>query len=135
MTSSTLVADIGKINKQYLKERQEIYDKYRRLAWADWLRARDAHRELKGSTVFGKGRRKPMQIHSEQNSVTKKGTIIYRLGPNAVRDDGDKLTISRGASQDGLQAALRMAMARYGERITRSPGKAWPCCATAKIFR
>jgi hypothetical protein len=35
-----------------------------------------------------------------------------------VRDDGDKLQVSREATAEGLQAALRLAMERYGERIT-----------------
>ncbi len=48
------------------------------------------------------------------DSITKKGTIIYRFGTTAVRDDGDRLTVSRGATPEGLQAALRMALLRYG---------------------
>lgn len=131
--SKTMKDEIQSINKQYLKERQEIYDKYQRLAWADWLRAkategdsealgalraREASQGLKGNTVAGKAGQKAAQSHSMQDSITKKGTIIYRVGPTAVRDDGDKLKVSRGANQDGLQAALRMAMERYGERIT-----------------
>jgi hypothetical protein len=132
-TSKTMKDEIQKINKQYLKERQEIYDKYQRLAWADWLRAkatdgdqealgalraRESAQGLKGNTVAGKADRKPTKSYAEQDSVTKKGTIIYRFGTTAVRDDGDKLNVSRGANQDGLQDALRIAMERYGERIT-----------------
>lgn len=132
-TSKTLKDEIQRINKQYLKERQEIYDKYQRQAWADWLRtkatggdqealgalrAREAVQGLKGNTMAGKPGQKPVKSRAMQDSITKKGTIIYRVGPTAVRDDGDKLNVSRGANQDGLQAALRMAMERYGERIT-----------------
>jgi hypothetical protein len=133
MTSKTLIDDIGKINRQYLLERQEIHDKCRRRAWADWLRARalagdqvalaalrarDATLEISGDTLTGKGLQKPAAIHPQQDSITKKGTIIRRAGTASVRDDGDKLTISRGAGQDGLQAALRMAMERYGDCIS-----------------
>jgi hypothetical protein len=132
-TSKTLKDEIQRINKQYLKERQEIYDKYQRQAWADWLRtnatggdqealsalrAREAAQGLKGNTVAGKPGQKAVKSRTMQDSITKKGTIIYRVGPTAVRDDGDKLNVSRGANQDGLQVALRMAMERYGERIT-----------------
>lgn len=132
-TSKTLKDEIQNINKQYLKERQAIFNKYPRLAWADWLRvkatdgdmealgalrAREAAKGLKGNTVAGKVVQKPAMSQSVQDSITKKGTIIYRVGSTAVRDDGDKLNVSRGADQDGLQVALRMAMGRYGERIT-----------------
>ncbi|OQW86274.1 MAG: conjugal transfer protein TraI [Rhodoferax ferrireducens] len=132
-TSKTLKDEIQAINKQYLADRQAIYDKYQRLAWADWLRAkategdqealgalraREAAQGLKGNTVAGSAGQKAPQGLPEQDSITKKGTIIYRVGPTAVRDDGDKLKVSRGANQDGLQAALRLAMERYGNRIT-----------------
>jgi hypothetical protein len=132
-TSKTLKEEIQKVSKQYLKERQEIYGKYQRLVWLDWLRAkategdalaltalraRDSAQGLKGNTVAGQVNCKPAESYAKQDSITKKGTIIYRVGPTAVRDDGDKLNVSRGANQDGLQAALRMAMARFGERIT-----------------
>jgi dihydrofolate reductase len=59
-----------------------------------------------------------MRHEARQDSITKTGTIIYRVGSSAVRDDGEKLKVSRGVTQDGLQAALRMAMERYGDRIT-----------------
>ena len=52
------------------------------------------------------------------DNITKKGTIIFRAGNSAVRDDGERLAVSREADRAGVQAALRMAMERYGERIT-----------------
>ena len=131
-TSKTLRADIESISKQYLKERQEIHDKYQRRAWADWLRvkaqagdqqalaalrARQAAQSLKGNTVSGTGAVRPQAIPLKKDSVTKTGAIIYRVGATAVRDDGEQLKVSPGADQDGVQAALRMAMDRYGECI------------------
>lgn len=131
-TSKTLKDEIQKINKQYLEERQAIYDKYQRRAWADWLRAkategdtealgalraREAAQGLKGNTVAGISGLRPVSLHANQDSVTKKGTIIYRVGSTAVRDDGNKLNVARGASEEGLKVALRLALQRYGERI------------------
>ena len=52
------------------------------------------------------------------DNITKKGTIIFRAGMSAVRDDGDRLQVSREATREGLQEALRLAMQRYGNRIT-----------------
>jgi hypothetical protein len=132
-TTKALKDEIKKINKQHLEERHAIYDKYQRLAWADWLRAkategdqdalsalraRDAAQGLKGNTVAGNAGQKAQPGLPQQDSITKKGTIIYRVGVTAVRDDGDKLKVSRGANQDGLQVALRLAIERYGDRIT-----------------
>jgi hypothetical protein len=131
-TSKTLRAEIDHINKQYLKERQEIHEKYQRRAWADWLRARaeegdqqalaalrarQAAQELQGNTVAGAKALRRQASPAGQGSVTKKGVIIYRVGPTAIRDDGERLKVSPGADPGGMQAALRMAMDRFGERI------------------
>jgi len=134
ITSKNLKNKIEKIKKQYLKDRQSIHEKYPLQAWADWLRrkategnnealatlrAREASSGLKGNTVAANGGEKTAAVANvPQDSITKKGTIIYRVGASAIRDDGDNLKVSRGATQDGLEAALRMAMERYGDRIT-----------------
>jgi hypothetical protein len=136
LASKTLRDEIEKINKQYLRDRQVIHEKCQRQTWADWLRrkatdgdlealatlrARDAAQGLKGNTLAATGGQQAGQDHgaeAHQDSITKTGTIIYRVGSSAVRDDGEKLKVSRGVTQDGLQAALRMAMERYGDRIT-----------------
>ncbi|MDS4071295.1 MAG: TraI/MobA(P) family conjugative relaxase [Candidatus Competibacter sp.] len=135
LTSRTLKDEINKINQQYRKERQAIHEKCRRQAWADWLRRQATEGDsealaalrargaalggLQGNTVTGNGGQQSGQgVEAQQDGVTKKGTLIYRVGASAIRDDGDKLQVSRGATQDGLEAALRMAMARYGNRIT-----------------
>ncbi len=134
LASKTLRDEIEKINKQYLKDRQAIHEKCQRQSWADWLRrkategdrealaalrARDAAQGLKGNTLAATGGQQANQVaEARPDSITKTGTIIYRFGSSAVRDDGEKLKVSRGVTQDGLQAALRMAMERYGNRIT-----------------
>ena len=131
--------EIHKIVKQYNAERELIQKKYRREAWADWLRrkategdgaalaalrAREAAQGLKGNTLTGQKRRingapdATNAINAIQDSITKKGTIIYRIGASAIRDDGAKIAVSRGATQAGLEAALRMAIERYGSCLT-----------------
>lgn len=52
------------------------------------------------------------------DNITKKGTIIYRAGKSAIRDDGEKLQISREATNEALKDALLLAKERYGSRIT-----------------
>jgi hypothetical protein len=130
--SKSLRNEIQAINKQYQRERKGFYDEHGRLTWADWLkkeamqgnaealaalRAREAAKGLKGNTVKGEGQARPGHVPILDN-VTKKGTIIYRAGMSTIRDDGDKLQVSRETNSEGLQAALRLAMERYGERIT-----------------
>ncbi|ENL6751081.1 relaxase/mobilization nuclease domain-containing protein [Vibrio cholerae] len=124
--------EIQSINKEYKRERQELYDQYKRRAWADWLkqqaldgdkkalealRAREQAKGLQGDTIKGEGGAKPGHAPVTDN-ITKKGTIIFRTGNSAVRDDGDKLQVSKAATGDAVAEALRMAMERYGNRIT-----------------
>ncbi|WP_110017915.1 TraI/MobA(P) family conjugative relaxase [Plasticicumulans acidivorans] len=131
---ASLVADLDAIRKQHDQERAKHYQGFQRQPWADWLkhqatqgnakalaalRARDAAQGLKGNTIEGQGQPRPGDAPAIDN-ITKKGTIIYRAGRSAVRDDGDRLQVSREADCDGMRAALRMAIEKYGERITVS---------------
>jgi hypothetical protein len=131
-TGKTLVGEIAAINKAYLKERQANFDRLRRRAWADWLRvhaaagdkdalnalrARDTGRAARGNSFFGD--RKPVRsAHAPRpDGVTKKGSIIYSCGATAVRDDGQRISVSRSVDQKGLRAALAIAQERFGSRI------------------
>ena len=130
--SLSLRDEICKINQSYLNERQAIYRQYTRLAWADWLkqqaisgdqealaalRARLVTIGLKGDTVGGEGRQDTEGIQAEQDSITKKGTVFYRVGKTIIRDDGERLKVGRGVTQANLKTVLMMAMERYGQQI------------------
>lgn len=130
--SAALRSSLDAIHAEYKKEREKLYQGFQRRTWADWLkseamqgnpqalaalRARDAAKGLQGHTLTGQGEARG-STSQEIDNITKKGTIIYRAGQTAVRDDGDKLQVSRENDQRGLQAALRMAAERYGSRIT-----------------
>jgi hypothetical protein len=134
VAGKALKNEIEKINKQYLAERKTVFEKNQRLAWADWLRrkatqgdqqalvalrAREGAKALKGNTVTAwGGPRVAAAIETKQDSITKKGTIIYQVGTSIIRDDGEKLKVSRGVTSAGLKAALTLTMERYGSRIT-----------------
>ncbi|OXB25636.1 Protein traI [Shigella flexneri 2a str. 301] len=131
-TSATLRAELDGIHKEYAKERERLYQGHQRRQWADWLkqeatqgnsealaalRAREAAQGLKGNTLTAQGKAKPGHAPVIDN-ITKKGTIIYRAGQSAVRDDGDRLQVSTGADRAGVLEALKLAAERYGDRIT-----------------
>ena len=135
LVSKELKAEIKKINQEYRADRQAIYDRYKRRVWNDWLkvkaeqgnkealevlRARQARAHLKGDTISSKSppKHQGMPPGAVVDSVTKKGTVIYRLEDAVVRDDGELLHVAKGAGREGLEAVLRMAMHRYGENIT-----------------
>lgn len=136
-TSKALQSEIEQARLQYLKDRQSIDLKYQRGAWADWLklkategdeealaalRSRGVRQPLKGNIFTGESRQNTAIFQTmpglSQDNITKSGTIIYRVGTGAIRDDGDILKISRGSSQEALAAALRMATQRFGSCLT-----------------
>jgi hypothetical protein len=128
-TRKTLRDQMFHIVEAYREQREAIASKYQRRNWVDWLRAqatagdqealavlraRGSAPHWPGNTVTGTRQPIGAPIAEPCDSITKHGTVIYRFGSTAVRDDGDKLTVSRGTTVTGLQSALRMAMQRYG---------------------
>lgn len=81
------------------------------------LRGRNRQGGLAGNTVTANAPPQRSARPIAHDSITRKGTIIYRAGNGAIRDDGVRLKVALGADQAALQCALRMAVARYGERI------------------
>lgn len=134
LTSQALKTEIEQAKKNYLTEREAIYIQFQRCAWADWLklkategdveslkvlRARDARQPLKGDVFTGqKIQNSSPSLDASPDNITKTGTIIYRAGASAIRDDGEFLKISRGSSEEGIATALRMAIHRFGACIS-----------------
>ena len=77
-----------------------------------------AARNAVGASINNNRHLRPPSSGRRRDGVTKQGTIIYRVGASAVRDDGDTVRVSRGAELEAMQAALRMAFERFGRRIT-----------------
>jgi hypothetical protein len=125
--------EIASIKNLYRRERQAIDRQHRRFQWTDWLRSEAEMGDLEALAAL-RGRKRngnptensvtsevPPQRPARPNghdSITRSGTIIYRTGNGAVRDDGASLKVSLGADRVAMQCALRMAVVRYGERIT-----------------
>ncbi len=135
LVSKALGAELERANAIYKKDRQAAYDIHKRRTWADWLqhkasagddealkilRQRNAQAARKeANLVHGVKVKKDGRIPGlKPDSVTKEGTIIYRVGESAIRDGGQRLDISREAGDDGLHAALLMAKHRYGNQLT-----------------
>ncbi len=131
--SQTLRSDLRQILDRHRRDGVAITARYTRLTWADWLRqqalagdqealralrARDAARGLTGDTITAVGTRLVNAVvGANQDYITKQGTIIYRVGLSAIRDDGTRLQVSREVTNDGIDAALRLAIQKYGTTI------------------
>jgi hypothetical protein len=135
------------IHGRYREQRELLLFPVKPLAWFDWLAARAAvndrealvalrrrkHRAarrancLLGSLQQGRGEAGAEEAGFEGASemfpgmkidgVTRQGTIIYVDGESAIRDSGNRLEVSEGIKQEGLEIALAMAIKRFGRNI------------------
>lgn len=123
--------DAEKIKRQCQREREQILNSAKNLSWADWLKQKAQEGNIEALEVLRQKERKnhakygfegntPQKttIDTERlDSVTKNGTAIYKMGECTVKDDGKKLNISRGISQDDLKKVILMAKKQYGSCI------------------
>lgn len=127
-----LRTNIAAIQERHRKERDDISERHRRCSWSEWLqkqaktgdhqalnvmRANEARQNLKGNIVAGRHRENGAPLATPEH-ITKKGTLIYRVGKAAIRDDGERLQVSRDATSESLQTALQLAVRRYGQILT-----------------
>lgn len=130
--SASLKDNIKAANEDYSKKREKVIQTYQRRTWADWLkneavsgdekaltalRAREAA-GLQGNTIEPEANKRSKTANLAVDNITKKGTVIYRSGAGAIRDDGSKVQVSKNATEAGIEAAIKLAMERYGNKIT-----------------
>lgn len=130
--SQALQKNIALAQQQYQNDRQTIYKTYSKRTWADWLkhqahqgdqsalaalRAREAAQTLDGNTLQGNGQEQT-NFTSVIDSITKTGTILFRSKNGAIRDDGQRLQVSGQADKESIVQALKITMARYGNKIS-----------------
>lgn len=131
LASRAMKADLAKAREQHRRERRFVNARHARKAWADWLqskagagdaqalaalRAREARNGLLHNALSGGESRSSAPL-AGISAVTKKGTVIYSDGAFAIRDDGDRLQVSRGADRGGIHRALQMAHQKFGNRL------------------
>lgn len=125
-------AEREKILADYAKEQAEINSRFARPSWTDWLaqqakagddkalsalRERDGRRIPSSRTVAGATPGK-VRVSASLDSVTKNGTIIYRVGEATLKDYGEHLYITRASSSQALTAALALAVEKYGSKLS-----------------
>lgn len=123
-----------RIREESRQERQAVYQESRRLNWLAWLqeqaqggrpeaikalRARAFGQAMKaGAAVRGeKSGPADLLVGKKVDSVTKRGTVIYSHGQDALRDDGESLRVSRAAALETAVVALQIAKKRFGELL------------------
>lgn len=121
------------IQAEYQRKKSDLYRGHQRETWADWLRSqalkgntealaalrsREAATGLRGATLSGNAQHQAAAPSAAVDGITKKGTIIYRAGASAIRDDGQRLEVSRQADQATIVEALKLAAQQLGPVLT-----------------
>ena len=133
-------AKLAAIRREAKEKRQTLYRESPRYTWVSFLReqAQDGNQEAleklrsraaglarrNGNAVHGEDDAPPRDRHPIENhtidNVTKKGTLIYSVGKDVLRDDGESFRINRDADLGTAILALRIAQQRFGQclRVT-----------------
>ena len=104
-------ADLAQLRERHRRERHFLRQQFTRKVWAEWLEAQ----ALGGDPVAMQAlqARRAVSTHSVEPTVV----LPHRAGLATIRDDGHRLQVAQGASQDAVEAALRLAIERYGARL------------------
>ncbi len=126
-------AKLALIRKEARKKRQTVYRESPRYTWVSFLQEQAKEGDPKalkklrvrafdmarkgGNAIRPDGDAVPDEQHIENqriDSVTKKGTIIYSVGKDELRDDGESFRINRDADIKTAVLALQIAQKRFG---------------------
>ena len=130
-------AKLAAIRREARDKRGAVYRESPRYTWVSFLQeqARDgdqgALKKLR-SRAEGMAQRRGNAVQGEEDAlpgererilnhpidgVTKKGTVIYSLGKDSIRDDGETFRTNRDADINTAILALRIAQQRFGNRL------------------
>lgn len=125
---------LDEIKCEYRAAYAQLKTSQRRMAWLDWLivEAKNGNAEalsalrarskkdgrVAGNHLSGY----PYQNNRSRNdiveAVTKDGTVCYRIGNTAIRDDGKRLFVSPNVLNDSLADVLQLAIDKYGNHLS-----------------
>ncbi|MCP5273271.1 MAG: relaxase/mobilization nuclease domain-containing protein [Burkholderiales bacterium] len=128
---------LDSIKREYRETYAQLKAGTRRMSWLDWLaleaqndnaealavlRARskrDAGSDaILGDHVAGIEYNNNQSRTDNIESVTKDGTVFYKAGTTAVRDDGKRLFVASNVLNDSLVDVLQFAISKYGNHLS-----------------
>ena len=133
LASRSLQDKMQSARLQYRDACKAIRAASQRPGWLDWLQKRAANGDMGalaalrarkgtpipcGNAVTGTAHKNAGPVPGMMlDSITKRGTLIYRAGASAVRDDGNYIKVSKVITQKALALSLDLAMHRFGPAI------------------
>lgn len=133
--SKQLQRDIQKANKSYYQKRNETYQNYKNLQWQDWLKRKAAEGNVDAIKALRRRKKKKYLLGNTLSSskvtrlvnepvngarisyVTSKGNVVYKVANTEIRDDGTRFKVAFKSTLKGKEAALRMAIQRFGSHL------------------
>ncbi len=120
-------AAIADVRRSMGKRRSEIKARHKPLGYIEWLK-REAERgnipaiyalRRRGSVapavinITARDLRSVTVIASKISHVTGRGTLFYRTGEDIFRDNGNHLSLKKDITEQGVKAALMIAMTKF----------------------
>lgn len=133
--SKQLKRDIDGANKKYAKARLSVYANHRRTQWQQWLKAQATagnHEALKVLRRRNKQTKKSGDHFSDKHNtvvsptplknvhtshVTSNGNMVFNIANTEIKDTGDVIKLGKHSTLNGIEAALRIAMDKYGNNL------------------
>ncbi len=122
------------IKREYREAYAQVKTDSRRMAWLDWLtiEAKNGNAEalavlrarskkdsrMVGNHISGYPYKNNHSINDSVEAVTKDGTVCYRIGNTAIRDDGKRLFVSPNVLNESLADVLQVAIKKYGNHLS-----------------
>ncbi len=123
---------LAQLRRETAAKRQPVHRDHPRRNWLSWLQAeatagREEAIQALRKRAFGLARKIGPAIRGDRrdgadslagpnvDTVTKRGTVIYRVGVDGLRDDGESFRLSKNGSQDTAVMALTLARRRFGD--------------------
>jgi hypothetical protein len=132
--SGQFKAKLDEIKREYRAAYAQLKTRQRRMAWLDWLivEAKNGNAEalsalrargkkdgrIQGNHLSGNRYQNNQSINDTVEAVTKDGTVFYRIGNTAIRDDGKRLFVSQNTLNDSLADVLQVAIDKYGNHLS-----------------
>jgi hypothetical protein len=132
--SGQFKATLDEIKHEYRAAYAQLKTSQRRMAWLDWLtvEAKNGNAEalsalrarskkdsrMAGNHISGYPYQNNQSINETVEAVTKDGTVCYKIGNTAIRDDGKRLFVSPHVLNDSLADVLQVAIKKYGNHLS-----------------
>ncbi len=125
---------LDEIKREYRAAYAQLKTSQRRMAWLDWLivEAKNGNAEalsalrarskkdsrMAGNHISGYPYQNNHSRNDSVEAVTKDGTVCYKIGNTAIRDDGKRLFVSPHVLNDSLADVLQVAIDKYGNHLS-----------------